>query len=94
MFLREFRSLFPAGTMTTVMEVRLSPDLEYARIYLSVFPFARSGEVMAAIEGNSWAIRKSLGAKLRNQLRVVPELTFVLDETAEYIEKIDGLLGN
>ena len=91
MFSREFAGLI-RGAMVTVMEVRMSPDLEYARIWVSVFPFDKHSEVMASLESNNWLIRKTLGTKVRNQLRVVPELTFVLDDSFEYIEKIDNLL--
>lgn len=88
----EFRELI-AKSVVTVTEVRLSPDLGYARVYFSVFPFARSGEIMARLNDKNWLIRKTLGSRMRHQLRIVPELTFVLDETAEYIDKIDDLLG-
>ena len=91
MFIRELAPLL-RGTMATVMSVRMSPDLEYARIYLSIFPFDRHEEVMASLEVNNWLIRKTLGAKIRNQMRVVPELSFFLDDSFEYIEKIDNLL--
>jgi ribosome-binding factor A len=47
---------------------------------------------MARIEADSWKIRKLLGARMRNQLRVVPEITFFLDDSLEYIENIDNLL--
>jgi ribosome-binding factor A len=80
------------GAMTTVTEVRMSPDLEYARVWVSVFPFDRSADVMASLGANTWLVRKTLGARVRNQLRVVPELTFVLDDSFEYIDKIDSLL--
>jgi ribosome-binding factor A len=80
------------GAMVTVTEVRMSPDGEYARVWVSVFPFDRHEAIMASIETNKWLIRKTLGAKVRNQMRVVPELTFVLDDSFEYIDKIDSLL--
>ncbi len=91
MFIRELAPLL-RGTMATVMSVRMSPDLEYARIYLSIFPFDRHEEVMASLEANNWLVRKTLGAKIRNQMRVVPELSFFLDDSFEYIDKIDSLL--
>ena len=91
MFIRELAPLL-RGTMATVMNVRMSPDLEYARIYLSIFPFEKHEEVMASLEANNWLIRKTLGAKIRNQMRVVPELSFFLDDSFEYIDKIDKLL--
>jgi ribosome-binding factor A len=91
MFSRELAGLVK-GAMTTVTEVRMSPDLESARVWVSVFPFDRHEEVMASLAANNWLIRKTLGAKIRNQMRVVPELTFVLDDSFEYIDKIDALL--
>ena len=80
------------GTMVTVTAVRMGPDLGYAKIYLSIFPFERSAAVMEAVEANAWRIRKALGTRIRNQLRVVPELSFFLDDSLEYIENIDKLL--
>ncbi len=80
------------GAMVTVTEVRMSPDLEYARVWVSVFPFDRHAGIMTSLEANTWLIRKTLGTRVRNQMRVVPELTFVLDDSFEYIEKIDKLL--
>jgi ribosome-binding factor A len=91
MFSRETAHLV-RGAMVTVTSVRMSPDLEYARIWVSVFPFERHAHIMASLEANNWLIRKTLGTKIRNQMRVVPELTFVLDDSFEYIEKIDNLL--
>ncbi len=91
MFGRELAEVV-RGAMVTVTEVRMSPDLEYARVWVSVFPFERHEAIMASLEANNWRIRKTLGVKIRNQMRVVPELTFVLDDSFEYIEKIDKLL--
>lgn len=91
MFIREMAPLLK-GAMVTVMAVRMSPDLGYAKIYLSVFPFDRHADVMALFEANNWLIRKTLAAKMRNQLRIVPELGFFLDDSFEYIDKIDNLL--
>ncbi len=91
LFLKECAELV-RGVIVSVTAVRVSPDLEYARIYLSIFPFDRHDEIMAKIQAESWKIRKLLGAKMRNQLRLVPEITFFLDDSLEYIENIDNLL--
>lgn len=80
------------GVMVTVTAVRMSPDLGYAKIYLSVFPFDRSAEIMNDVTANEWKIRKSLGSRIRNQLKAVPEIAFFLDDSLEYIENIDNLL--
>lgn len=91
MFLKEFAELV-RGVIVSVTAVRVSPDLEYAKVYLSIFPFDRHQQIMERIEAESWKIRKTLGGKMRNQLRVVPELSFFLDDSLEYIENIDNLL--
>ncbi|MBQ1253239.1 MAG: 30S ribosome-binding factor RbfA [Alistipes sp.] len=81
-----------AGSMITVTTVRVSPDFGYAKVYFSIFPFTKSGEVMEALEKNNWLLRRELGKRIRNQLKVVPELQFFLDDSLEYIENIDSLL--
>ena len=81
-----------AGSMITVTTVRVSPDFGYAKIYFSIFPFAKAEEVMRSLESNNWFLRRELGKRIRNQLKVVPELQFFLDDSLEYIENIDSLL--
>ena len=81
------------GRMVTVTTVRVSPDFAYAKIYVSVFPFERAEETMQALEKNNWFLRRELGRRIRNQLKVVPELQFFLDDSLEYIENIDSLLN-
>ena len=80
------------GKMITVTIVRVSPDLGLARIYLSIFPSGASEEVLESIEGLNKRFRMELGQKVRNQLRVVPELAFYLDDSLDYIDNIDNLL--
>ena len=81
------------GLLVTVTTVRVSPDLGYAKIYVSVFPFERNPELLATLEENNWFIRRQLGTRIRNQLKVVPELQFFLDDSLEYIQNIEELLG-
>mgnify|MGYP003412362315 FL=1 len=80
------------GVMASVTTVRVSPDLNYAKIYFSIFPFERSGEIMRTLEENNWMIRRALGQRIRNQVKSVPELQFFLDDSLEYIANIDSLL--
>jgi ribosome-binding factor A len=81
------------GTLVTVTTVRVSPDLAYAKLYISIFPFERSAQVLEAIKEKSWYVRKLLGARIRNQLKIVPELEWFIDDSLEYIENIDNLLN-
>lgn len=80
------------GLLVTVTAVRVSPDFGYAKIYISVFPFERSRELMAALEQNGRFIRGALGQRIRNQLKSIPEIQFFLDDSLEYIEHIDQAL--
>ena len=90
-FQKEGRELL-CGTLATVTAVRVSPDFGYAKIYVSVFPFERGAEVLAAIEEKGWFLRRELGRRVKNQLKTVPEIQFFLDDSLEYIENIDNLL--
>ena len=81
------------GTLVTVTTVRVSPDLAYAKIYISIFPFEQSAAILEKIKEQGWLVRKLLGARIRNQLKVVPELEFFIDDSLEYIENIDNLLA-
>ena len=80
------------GAMVTVTTVRISSDLAYAKVYFSVFPFERNAEVMGSLDRNNKFIRHELGRRIRNQLKIVPELQFFLDDSLEYIRNIDSLL--
>ena len=76
----------------TVTMARVSPDLGMARIYLSIFGVKDSNAVMAQIELHTKEIRKKLGMKIRHQARIIPELKFFLDDSLDYVDKIDKLL--
>lgn len=80
------------GAMISVTEVRISPDLGYAKTYLSIFPSAKAKEVMELVNEKNKAIRGELGKRVRHQLRIVPELMFYVDESLDYVERIDNLL--
>ena len=85
------RELF-AGKMITVTRVRMSPDLSLARVYLSVFPPVEQEAFDALVNVHKKEIRYRLGRRVRNQLRTIPELAFFLDDSLDYIERIDDLL--
>ena len=80
------------GSMVSVTRVRVSPDLGFARIYLSVFPFAQNEAVLDALEKNKWMVRKALATRMKHKLKLVPEIAFFLDDSLEYIDNIDSLL--
>ena len=80
------------GVLISVSEVRVSPDLSVASVYLSIFPDNREEELMNMIIGDTGSIRGQLGTLERHQLRIIPELRFFADETIQRMEHIDELL--
>ncbi|MDR1808800.1 MAG: 30S ribosome-binding factor RbfA [Prevotella sp.] len=80
------------GVLVSVSSVRISPDLGNAKAYLSIFPPDKSGELLQNIKANVKSVRYDLGQRVGKQLRIVPELTFFLDDSLDYLENIDRLL--
>ena len=80
------------GTMVSVTRTKISPDLSICTAYLSIFPSEKGEEILQNINASTKAIRYELGTRVRNQLRIVPELRFFVDDSLDYIERIDELL--
>ena len=80
------------GTMVSVTRTKISPDLSICTAYLSIFPSDKGEEILQNINASSKGIRYELGTRVRNQLRIVPELRFFIDDSLDYIERIDELL--
>lgn len=80
------------GVMVSVTRVKISPDLSICTAYLSIFPSERGAEIIENIKKNEKTVRFDLGQRVRNQLRIIPELRFFIDDSLDYIEHIDELL--
>lgn len=80
------------GALVSVSGVKVSPDLSVAKVYVSVFPSSKAESVMGLLEENVRTLRGELGNKVAKQLRIVPELTFFLDSSLDYVEHIEELL--
>ena len=80
------------GVMVSVTRTKISPDLSICTAYLSVFPSARGEEILKNINANEKTIRYELGTRVRYQLRIIPELRFFIEDSLDYIERIDELL--
>ena len=81
------------GVMVSVTRCRVSPDLSICTAYLSIFPSEKGEDMIRDINANERTIRYELGTRVRNQLRIIPELRFFIDDSLDYIERIDELLG-
>ena len=77
------------GGLVSVSSVKITPDLYEARIYLSLFQVKDPQAAMKKIEERSWEIKKELVTKVKNQLRSMPLLVFFVDETLDYVYKME-----
>lgn len=77
------------GGMVSISSVKMTPDLLEARIYISLFKVADSKAAMKKLEDRAWEIKKELAAAIKNQVRRIPELQFYLDDTLDYVFKME-----
>ena len=86
------REYQPQGTFVTISKVRMTPDLSIAKVYLSVFAPGRDEEVVFQhIDENIHQIRHTLAGRIKHQVRKIPELHFYVDDTSEYVNKMESL---
>ena len=89
-FQREYRHLFP-NQLISVTTVRMSPDLGTAKVYISAI--GGGSEVVDVLRHETKSIRYSLAKRIRNQVRVIPEISFFYDDNIQYAENIDKILS-
>jgi ribosome-binding factor A len=82
------------GGMVSIASVKVTPDLFEARIYLSLFQVKEPEAVLEKFKNLSGEIRGELGKRMRHQLRSIPQLTFYLDDTLDYVFKMEKLLDD
>ena len=88
---KEGKDLF-SGILISVTNVRVSPDLSVARVYLSIFPSEKAQATLLEVKKHTSKLRGLLGLKVGKQLRIVPQLDFHIDDSLDYIDNIDRLL--
>ena len=89
-FQREGMNFLP-NTLVTITKVRVTPDLAIARVFLSFFNNTDTILALNTIKAHASEIRYKLGARIRSQVRIVPQLEFFVDDTNAYVEKMDQL---
>lgn len=84
---------FGLGTMVTVTLARVTKDLELAKIYVSIYPEDNAQSVVDSLNKNNWELRKMLSARIRNNLKKMPNVIFYLDDSLQEAQKIEDLLA-
>ncbi len=82
------------GGMVSISAVKITPDLFDARIYLSFFKIQDPVAALQKIQERNWEIKKELTARVRHQLRSMPQLSFFIDDTLEYVDKMEQLFND
>jgi len=89
-FQREGMSFLP-NTLVTITKVRVTPDLALARVFLSFFNNINTQTALATVKLHASEIRYKLGARIKDQVRIIPQLEFFIDDTSEYVERMDKI---
>ncbi len=89
-FQREGANLLP-NVMVTITKVRVTSDLAIARVYLSFFNSTNNALSLNTIKAHAGEIRYKLGSRIKDQARIVPQLEFFVDDTSEYVERMDKI---
>lgn len=80
----------PKLSIITVTNIKVSPDLRHTKVYLSVYDKNKRKEVLEKVNELKGWIRTQLAGRI--QIRFVPELDFYIDDTLDYVEKIEGII--
>ncbi len=94
LFQRNAANWFGKSTFVTVTNVHMSPDLSVAKVYLSFVLDDNRQAMMETLNQRKSEVRRSLGNRIGKAVRVVPELIFYLDESADYASHMDQLLSD
>lgn len=89
-FQREAHSLLP-NAMITITKVRATPDLGIVRVYLSFFNTPDTALAINTVNAHNAEIRYNLGKRIKDQVRGVPQIEFFMDDTNEYVDKMDKI---
>lgn len=79
------------GGMVSISSVKITPDLFECRVYLSFFQVKDEHKAMKKIEERAWEIKKELVARVKSQLRSMPELKYYIDDTLDYVDKMEAV---
>lgn len=82
------------GSMVTISVVRMTADLSIAKVYVSIFPDTNADEKVKELNKDAWDYRHKLAKTIRNEVRKIPEVRFLLDDSFQEAEKIERLLND
>ena len=90
LFQKAIRFSNSSNKLVSVTKVKISPDLSVAKVYISIYPLKNKDEWIKGLRENALQVKHALSQRLKNELRIIPNLTFFLDDSLDYIEKIES----
>ena len=91
-FQKALRFSNSSNKLVSITKVKVSPDLSVAKVYISIYPSKKKDDWLTGLRENASQVKHALSQKLKNELRVIPNLSFYLDDSLDYIEKIESSL--
>ncbi len=85
---------FHGNSIVTITMVRMSPDLSIAKVYLSIYNAENNELLLNELRSKAREIRFKLGEKIRNQVRIIPNIDFFIDDSMEYVSKMEKLFDS
>lgn len=79
------------GGLVSLTAVKLTPDLLEARVYVSLFQVKDTAAAMKSIGERGWEIKRELATRVKNQLRRIPVLQYIHDDTLEHADRMEAL---
>lgn len=89
----EGSNIYGRDKLVTVTEIKMTPDLLIAKVYISVYGSENKQEVILLLEDNYTRLRQALASKIGKQMRRMPELEFFLDDTVDEMYRVEALLN-
>lgn len=89
----EGRNIYGSDKLVTVTEVKMTPDLLIAKVYISVYGIENKQEVILLLDDNLTRLRQALATKVGKQMRRMPDLEFYLDDTVDEMYRVGNLLN-
>ena len=89
----EGSNIYGRDKLVTVTEIKMTPDLLIAKVYISVYGSENKQEVILLLEDNNTRLRQALAGKIGKQMRRMPELEFFLDDTVDEMYRVEALLN-
>ena len=87
-----FRNKYRSNLLISVTKVKTSPDLSLSKIYLSIFPSNHAAKILIEVNSNKSRFKHLLSSLIKNQIRLIPSINFKIDDSLDYIEKIETAL--